>query len=105
MPARKNLPAKVTCLNPETGGCRQIDADTYALFSKAIFHLLKAGEALTFSDLTKGINNCFQEKKIKFTGSVSWYAITVKKDMEARGQLVVSSKNGKKLNRLGKTKA
>jgi hypothetical protein len=98
----KTVSKKVECLNPNTGGRMNIDKQTYDLFSKAIYHSLKAGKELTYSQIVEGIKNCFKEQKTKFDGSVGWYAVTVKNDMEARGVIEAVTIKGKKLYRLKK---
>jgi len=94
--------AKVECLNPNTGGKMNIDKSTYDLFSKAIYHTLKKEGAITFTEITDGILDCFKQKKTKFDGSIGWYAVTVKHDMHARGVIQVFTEKGKKLHRLKK---
>jgi len=98
----KPLAQKVECLNPNTGGRMNIDKETYDLFSKAIYHSLKEGEELTYSQIVEGIYECFKKQKTKFDGSIEWYAVTVKNDMEARGIIEAVTRKGKKLNRLKK---
>ena len=39
MPAKST--GKIECLNPNTGGKMNIDAEVYDLFSKTIYHTLK----------------------------------------------------------------
>lgn len=99
MPA-KTASKKVECLNPNTGGKMNIDAHIYELFSKAIYHTLKKGKALTFTQMVEGVHECFKQQKVKFSGSVSWYAVTIKNDMEARGLIETCQGDKKKLNRL-----
>jgi hypothetical protein len=93
---------KVECLNPNTGGKMNIDAAIYELFSKAIYGLLKAHPGITYTDIVNGIRTCFKQQKTIFKGSVEWYAVTVKKDMEANGVIEVYMEKGKKLHRLKK---
>jgi hypothetical protein len=100
--ATKTASEKVECLNPNTGGRMNIDKAIYDLFSKAIYHSLKAGKELTYLQIVEGIYNCFKKQKTKFGGSVGWYAVTVKNDMEARGIIEAVTIKGKKLNRLKK---
>ena len=38
---RAKSPEKIACINPNTAGKMNIDAKTYELFSKAIYHVLK----------------------------------------------------------------
>jgi hypothetical protein len=77
-----------------------IDGTTYELFSKAIYHLLKAGKELTFTQITEGIAARFEEQKTSFHGSVEWYTVTVKNDMQSRGIIEAILIKGKKLHRL-----
>lgn len=100
MPVAAKPSAKVECLNPNTGGRMKIDKATYDLFSKAIYHRLKGGKQLTYTQIVEGIHDCFKQQKTKFDGSVSWYAVTVKNDMEARGMVETFTDKGKKFHRL-----
>lgn len=95
-------PLKAECINPNTGGRMNIDRTTYDLFSKAIYHTLKKHGPQTYADMVDGIYECFAEQKIKFDGSVEWYAITVKHDMHARGIIDVYTEKRKKLHRIKK---
>ena len=100
--ATKTSSSKVECLNPNTGGSMNIDKDIYDLFSKAIYHTLKKGRPLTYTEITEGIHDCFRQQKTAFDGSVEWYTVTVKHDMHARGIIEVYTEKGKKLHRLKK---
>ena len=100
--ATKTSSLKVECLNPNTGGRMNIDKDIYDLFSKAIYHSLKQGKELTFTQIVDGITDCFKQQKTKFDGSIEWYAITVKHDMHARGIIEVFTEKGRKLHRIKK---
>ncbi|MBX9785092.1 MAG: hypothetical protein K2X48_17535 [Chitinophagaceae bacterium] len=94
--------SKTECINPNTGGKLQIDTNTYQLFSKAIYHVLKVKPGRSFADLVKGVTQCFKENKTPFSKSISWYTIVVKNDMEAKSVIEVYAQKGKKLNRLKK---
>jgi hypothetical protein len=98
----KNIPQKLECLNPNTGGKMNIDASVYNLFSKAIYHSLKENKQLTYTQIVEGIHDCFKKQKTKFDKSVGWYAVTVKNDMHARGVIEVFTEKGKKLHRIKK---
>jgi hypothetical protein len=93
---------KVECLNPNTGRVMSIDKEVYDLFSKAIYHTLKKGKALTYTEIVEGVNECFKQQKTKFDGSVGWYTVTVKHDMHARGVIEITTEKGKKIHRLKK---
>ena len=98
----KTASEKVECLNPNTDGKMNLDKKVYELFSKAIYHTLKKNQPLTYTQIVEGIYDCFKQQKTKFDGSVSWYAVTVKNDMHARGIIEVFTEKGKKLHRLKK---
>jgi hypothetical protein len=98
----KNNPGKVECINPNTGGRMKIDKEIYDLVSKAIYHSLKAGRALTFTEIVEGVSDCFKKQKTKFERSVGWYTVTVKNDMQSRGIIEIFAEKGKKLHRLKK---
>ena len=92
---------KIECINPHSGHKMNIDKDIYDLFSRAIYHTLKEnGQGISFTDIVNGVKKCFKKEKTFFKGSVDWYAITVKYDMEASGVIEVFTEKGKKLNRL-----
>jgi Family of unknown function (DUF6958) len=93
---------KIEVGNPNTGRRMQIDADTWDLFHRAIKDSLKNGKALTFSEMVEAIENYFKKNKIKFSGSVGWYAVTVKHDLDVKKILKVYTENGKKLHMLNK---
>ena len=98
----KAAPQKVECLNPNTGGSMHIDAAIYDLFSKAIYHTLNKEKALTYTQLVDGVQQYFKEKKVKFDGSVSWYRVTIKNDMDSKGVIETFIEKGKKMHRLKK---
>lgn len=100
--ATKTTLSKVECLNPNTGGKMKIDKDIYDRFSKAIYHTLKKGKPLTYTEIVQGIQECFKQQKSGFDGSVEWYAVTVKHDMHARGIIDVYTEKGKKLHQIKK---
>jgi len=100
--ATKGTSQKIECLNPNTGGKMNIDKKTYDIFSKAIYHTLKKNQPLSYTEIVEGIHDCFRQQKTRFDGSVSWYAVTVKHDMQSRGLIEVFTEKGKKLHRLKK---
>ena len=87
---------KTECLNPTTGGRKNIDTSIYEPVSKAIYHTLKSNQPLSFTQIAEGVHDCFKKTKSKFPGSVDWYTITVVKDMEARGIIETFTDKGKK---------
>lgn len=96
----KTATGKVECLNPNTGGRMSIAKDTYDLFSKAIRQTLKNGKALTYTQIVEGVEDFFKKQNTHFDGSISWYCVTIKNDMESRGAIETFVEKGKKLHRL-----
>ena len=96
--ATKAASQKAECLNPNTGGSLKVDKKIYDLFSKAIHHTLKKSQPLTYTQIVEGIRDYFKQHQIKFDGSVSWYAVTVKHDLHARGLIKVFTEKGRKLH-------
>ena len=95
--------AKIECLNPNSGRKMKIDGKIYEFFSKAIYHTLKKNkEGITYTDIVNGVKKCFKEERTTFKGSIGWYAVTVKHDMEATGVIESFTEKGKKLHRLKK---
>jgi hypothetical protein len=91
---------KVTCLNPNTGSSMNITKDIYRVFHEAISASLSKGEALTYTEIVDSIRKHLKRTKSAFSGSVEWYTVTVRNDMQSRGQLEVFTKQGKKLHKL-----
>ncbi len=98
--AIKILSQKVECLNPNTGGKIKIDKTIYDLFSRAIFQTLEKSQPLTYTQIVEGIKDCFKQEKTKFDGSIGWYAVTIKNDMQARGIMEVFTEKERKLHRI-----
>ncbi len=104
MPTATKPAAKVECINPNTGGRMNIDAGTYELFSKAIYHALKQKKTpLTYTQIVDGVKDCFRQQKTSFDGSVSWYTVTIKNDLQAKGVIEAFTEKGKKLHKLNIT--
>jgi hypothetical protein len=64
-----------------------IDLNKYKKIKESITKVLQLKEEVGFSELSRLVE---KDLKGKFDGSVSWYVITVKLDLEARGVLEVS---------------
>ncbi len=92
--------SKTICVNPNTGSSIKIDPDVYELFKTAIVDCLKDGRSLTYTELNEGVEKYIQKKKIPFTGSVGWYTVTVKNNMQSKEQLKVYMAKRKKLHKL-----
>jgi len=77
-----------------------IDRAKYDVVKAAILELLAEHGELTFSALTTAVNDRLQGT---FDGSVSWYVVTVKLDLEARGVVERAKQSGQQIVRLPKT--
>lgn len=95
-------PQRVECRNPNTGGSLHIEKGIYDLFSKAIYHTLKQQSPLTYTQMVEGIHDYFKKQNTKFNGSVGWYTVTVKNDMQTHSVIETFTEKGKKLHRLKK---
>ena len=73
---------KITTLHPQGKQGVNISKSKYEQIKKAIVEELQQKQAMTYKDLDITLN-----KKLKknFDGSISWYTVTVKLDLEARG--------------------
>lgn len=97
---KKAVNTKTVCINPNTGREMLIDTSIYELFSKAIYHALKSKQPLTYSALMQEVKRCFQEQKTAFEGSIEWYGVSVKGDMEVKGIIESFTEKGRKFHRL-----
>ncbi len=71
---------KILTKHPHGKNGRNINKQTYNLFKDTMLKILSNNE-LTHTELLKQIN---LNLKDKFSGNISWYAETVKLDLEAR---------------------
>lgn len=94
--ATKSSAPKTACTNPNSGKSILIDATVYSLFQKAIYHTVKATPGINFSELVSGVKKCFIKEKVKFTGSIPWYTVVVKQDMEVKKIIDARNEKGKK---------
>lgn len=93
---------KTVLVHPRTGRQMNIDTKIYELISKAIHQELKKNKAMTWTELAAGVKNHVAAKKIDFPGSVEWYAISIRNDMETKGILKTYKEKGRTLNALAK---
>lgn len=93
---------KIACLNPRTGNTHNIAKEKYEVIAKAIRHVLKHGKGMVLSELIDDVKAYLAQHKTKFEGSLSWYTVSVKLDMEARGTIETYQEKGRKMNRLAK---
>lgn len=72
---------KISTLHPEGKQGVNIDEEKYKIIKDAILDLLKSHGSITFKTLTDTLVMNLQDT---FEGSVAWYVVTVKLDLEAR---------------------
>jgi hypothetical protein len=97
---RTQSPATVVVSHPRTSHEFRIEKTTYDLISNAIIESLRGHEGKTFSELTEAVSQLVAKRSPGFSGSVSWYTISIRLDMETKGLVETFEKKGRKLNRL-----
>ncbi|HMK25786.1 MAG TPA: hypothetical protein VK483_07120 [Chitinophagaceae bacterium] len=93
---------KTIVTHPVTGTERKFDTAIYEQVKSAILQGLKGSKGKTFTELTDDVVKTIRKKMPGFKGSVPWYTISVRLDMETRGMVETFTEKGKKLNRLKK---
>lgn len=101
MPASSST-GKVIVTHPHTGTERKFDADIYKPVAAAIKQSLRGSRGKTFTELTDDVAKILRKKMPGFKGSVPWYTISIRLDLETRGVVETFIEKGKKLNRLKK---
>ena len=81
---------KVICENPDRGKSpTRIDAWKYQLISRAIMKSVpNKGDGVLFKDLTGKVKRMLTAEQQRKIGSIMWYTVTVKLDLEAKGHIV-----------------
>lgn len=78
---KKPANEKIHTLHPEGKAGVRIDSAKYNLIKKAIIKILTKRKMITFEELAEEVVALLEKR---FQGSVLWYYITVKLDLEAR---------------------
>lgn len=91
---------KTTVTHPVTGTERKFDAAIYEPFKAAIIQSLKGSKGKTFTELKDNVVKIIRKKMPAFKGSIPWYTISIRLDLETRGVVETFTEKGKKLNRL-----
>jgi len=73
---------KFPTLHPEGKKGVNIDSAKYNQVRKTLIGILDEKPEITYQEMDKMAN---ERLKGNFTGSISWYVVTVKLDLEARG--------------------
>ena len=93
---------KVTTTHPVTGREQSMDTSIYEPIKAAILESLKKTNGKTFTELTDDVVKITKKTMPGFKGSVPWYTISIRLDLETRGIVETFTEKGKKLNRLKK---
>ncbi len=91
---------KTIVTHPVTGIERKFDSAIYEPFRAAILQSLKGNKGKTFTELTDDVVKIIRKKMPAFKGSIPWYTISIRLDLETRGVVETFTEKGKKLNRL-----
>jgi hypothetical protein len=93
---------KIIVTHPVTGTERKFDATVYEPVKAAILQSLKGSRGKTFTELTDDMVKIIRKKIPGFKGSIPWYTISIRLDLETKGVVETFIEKGKKLNRLKK---
>jgi hypothetical protein len=93
---------KTIVTHPRTGTERKFDSAIYEPVKAAILQSLRGSKGKTFSELTDDVVKTMKKKMPGFKGSVPWYTISIRLDLETKGIVETFVEKGKKLNRLKK---
>jgi hypothetical protein len=93
---------KIIVTHPATGTERKFDSAIYEPLKAAILQSLKGTRGKTFTELTDDVVKVIRKKMPGFKGSIPWYTISIRLDLETRGMVETFVEKGKKLNRLKK---
>jgi hypothetical protein len=91
---------KIIATHPRTGTEKKFDAAIYEPVKAAILQSLKGSKGMTFTELTDAVVKITRKKMPGFKGSVPWYTISIRLDLETKGIVETFTEKGKKLNRL-----
>ena len=93
---------KTTMTHPRTGREVKLDAEIHKRFKAAILQSLKGTRGKTFTELTDDVVKIIKKTWPEFKGSIPWYTISLRLDLETQGIVETFTEKGKKLNRLAK---
>ncbi len=93
---------KIIVTHPQTGTERKFDAAIYEPIKAAIVQSLKGSKGKTFTELTDDVVKTIRKKMPAFKGSIPWYTISIRLDLETKCIVETFVEKGKKLNRLKK---
>ena len=88
---------KIIVTHPQTGTERKMDTAIYEPVKAAILQSLKGSKGKTFTELTDDVIKITRKKMPGFKGSVPWYTISIRLDLETRGIVETFVEKGKKV--------
>lgn len=93
---------KIIVTHPVTGTERKFDIAIYEPVKAAILQSLKGSKGKTFTEVTDDVVKIIRKQMPEFKGSIPWYTISIRLDLETKGIVETYVEKGKKLNRLVK---
>jgi hypothetical protein len=100
--SKTSTPKKIIVTHPQTGTERKFDAVIYETVKAAILQSLEGSSGKTFTRLTDDVVKTVRKKMPQFKGSIPWYTISIRLDLETKKVVETFVEKGKKLNRLKK---
>ena len=91
---------KEVLIHPRTGSEKKVDKAIYDPIKAAILDSLKGSKGMTFTELADKVTAYIRRKQPGFKGSIPWYTISVRLDLEAKGVVETFTQKGTRLNRL-----
>lgn len=76
------MPEKILTLHPDGKKGVNIDSAKYNQVRKTLIEILQKQPEITYQEMDRMAN---ERLKDHFKGSISWYVVTIKLDLEARG--------------------
>ena len=94
--------AKIVTTHPVSRRTKKMDSAIYDPFRAAIIKSLKGSKGKTFTQLTNDVKTVIRKSMPAFKGSVPWYTISIRLDLESKGVVETFTENGKKWSRLAR---
>ena len=91
---------KSRLVHPRSKREMKIDAVIYEPFKAAIIQSLRGNKGKSFTELNDSVAGIIKKKLPGFMGSVSWYTISILRDLETKAIAESFTEKGKKKNRL-----
>lgn len=91
---------KIQLIHPEGKNAPRISVKTYAIFEKAILHVLRDDKLYGFTELADAVEAYITDHKIEFAGSADWFTISVKHHLESEGRIETIVEQGRKMTRI-----